>query len=185
MMLAIIIGCEIAFWVVLAAGIGARYLLKRPRLGLVLLACVPMIDLVLLLVTVLHLRAGATAEWAHGLAALYLGFSVVYGHMMIKWADRWAAYWWADGPKPLKLYGDEHRSWAVKDLGRSILAGAIAAGLLWLGIWYVGDETRTAAMSQWYATIAIVVVINAIVDLHDIVWPRKPATRRPASQPRA
>ena len=111
-MLALIIGCEIAFWVVLVAGLLARYVAKAPRLGLALLICVPLVDLVLLIATVVDLRSGATAEWAHGLAAVYLGFSVAYGHQMITWADGWAAYFWGSGPRPSKRYGREHATWA-------------------------------------------------------------------------
>ncbi len=35
---------EIAFWVVLAAGLAARYLLRRQRLSVVLLASAPLVD---------------------------------------------------------------------------------------------------------------------------------------------
>lgn len=65
---------------------GARgpLLLNKKRLGLVLLALAPVIDLLLLVATVTHLRSGAEAEWAHGLAALYIGFSIACGKRMIR-----------------------------------------------------------------------------------------------------
>ena len=59
MLIAIIVATEIGFWVVLGAGLAARYLLGRRRLGAVLLASVPLVDLVLLIATVLDLSGGA------------------------------------------------------------------------------------------------------------------------------
>ncbi|RQX50832.1 hypothetical protein DLJ57_10885, partial [Micromonospora chalcea] len=87
MLVAVIVGCEVAFWVVLLAGLIARYPLRRPRLGAALLIAVPVVDLVLLAATMIDLRRGATATFAHGLAAAYLGFSVAFGHRMVRWAD--------------------------------------------------------------------------------------------------
>ena len=87
MILAIIVACEIAFWVVIVFGLAIRYPLRRPRAGLVMLALVPLVDLILLLAVALNLRSGATATIAHSLAALYLGFSIAYGHRLIRWAD--------------------------------------------------------------------------------------------------
>lgn len=86
-----IIVCEIGFWVVLVLGLSARYVLRQRRLGTVLLLCVPLVDVALLAIIVIDLRGGATAHWSHGLGAVYLAVSVVYGHRMVAWADRWFA----------------------------------------------------------------------------------------------
>ncbi|MFD0533927.1 hypothetical protein ACFQY7_09240 [Actinomadura luteofluorescens] len=61
MLLAVIAGCEIGFWVLLAAGLLARYPLRLRRTGAALLLCVPLVDLVLLAATAIDLRGGATA----------------------------------------------------------------------------------------------------------------------------
>ena len=61
MLIALIVACEIGFWVVLGAGLVTRYLLGRRQLGAVLLTLVPLIDLVLLVATVIDLSGGATA----------------------------------------------------------------------------------------------------------------------------
>src|SRR5687768_1751843 len=79
MVIGFIIGCEIAFWVVLAAGLVLRYPLRRPRAGAVVLAGVPLVDLVLLIACAADLQGGATAGARHALAALYLGFSLAFG----------------------------------------------------------------------------------------------------------
>ena len=52
----------------------------------VLLLCVPLIDVVLLAATVLDLQRGASASFAHGLAAAYIGFTVAFGGVTIQWA---------------------------------------------------------------------------------------------------
>jgi hypothetical protein len=52
MLLAIIAGCEVGFWVILLAGLTARYLLGLRRMGEALLVCVPLVDLVLLVATI-------------------------------------------------------------------------------------------------------------------------------------
>lgn len=66
MILIAIVACEIGFWLVLLAGLLARYMLRRRRLGAVLLAGVPLIDIVLLALTVVDLRQGARPEFDTG-----------------------------------------------------------------------------------------------------------------------
>ncbi len=66
-----IIGCEIAFWIFVAAGLCVRYLLGKKRLGVALLMATPIIDLLLLVATVVDLQRGATASMVHGIAAIY------------------------------------------------------------------------------------------------------------------
>ena len=79
-MIAAAIGaCEIAFWLLVLGGLAARYVLVRPRLGAILLMCVPLVDGLLLAVTAVHIADGARADWTHGLAAVYLGFSIIVG----------------------------------------------------------------------------------------------------------
>jgi hypothetical protein len=48
---------------------------------------VPLVDAALLAATALHLAGGATAGWTHGLAALSLGVSVVFGPTLVRGAD--------------------------------------------------------------------------------------------------
>ena len=63
MIVAVIVACEIGFWVVLAAGLVSRYVLRRRRLSTALLAAVPLVDLVLLVVSVLDLRGASLIGW--------------------------------------------------------------------------------------------------------------------------
>ena len=96
---AFIIGCEILFWVFVLAGLSARYLLGLKRTGGIL-RCTPVIDLLLIAVTIIDLRGGAEAGFMHGLAAVYIGVTIAFGHRMIQWADARFAHRFAGGKKP-------------------------------------------------------------------------------------
>ncbi|GGC85029.1 hypothetical protein GCM10011512_09890 [Tersicoccus solisilvae] len=173
MIAAVIIACEVGFWVLIALGLIARYPLRMRRTGTVLLAATPVVDLVLLAVTVIDLRAGATAGLLHGLAALYLGFSIAYGHQMIRWADLRFAHRFAGGPPPRKLTGRVYATECWKDVARTVLAAAIASGLLALLTALVGDPSRTEALTGLYRILGIVVAVELIWAVSYTIWPRK------------
>ncbi|MGK0699646.1 hypothetical protein ACR3I8_08840 [Priestia flexa] len=100
--LAIILG-EVAFWMFLSLGLLSRYVWKKEKLSLILLAATPLIDLFLLGVTFMDLSNGTKPTFFHGLSAAYIAFSIVYGHQTIKWADQWANYRWNNGTLPEKI----------------------------------------------------------------------------------
>ncbi len=157
MIVAVIVACEVGFWVLLAAGLLARYGLRRPRLGAALLIGVPLVDLVLLAATVVDLRGGAVATAAHALAAVYIGFSVVFGHRTIRAVDARVAHRFAGGPAPSKPRRGAAHEWAqwLRGLG----AWAIACGLLAVAIVVVGDAGRTAELAGWIEGLTVVVVV--------------------------
>lgn len=164
MLVAIIVACEIAFWVVLLAGLAARYVLRRERLSTGLLVSVPLIDLVLLVATVLDLMGGATATGAHGLSAAYLGFSVAFGPSLVRWADVRVAHRFADGPPPAKppKGGAARARYEWREFGKAALAWLIACGLLGLAILLIGDADRTEALLGWIARLTLVLAIWSI-----------------------
>lgn len=170
---AVIIACEIGFWILLAAGLGARYLLRRPRLGVALLASTPVVDVVLLAATVIDLRTGGTAGLAHGLAALYLGYSLAHGHRLIAWADGWAAHRFDGAPRPARLHGRDYavRQWA--GAGRTLVAVTIAAGVLWLIALAATDPSRTAELDRLYPVLGILLAIDVIWAAGYTVWPKR------------
>lgn len=176
MILAIIVACEIAFWVVIVFGLAIRYPLRRPRAGLVMLALVPLVDLILLLAVALNLRSGATATFAHSLAALYLGFSIAYGHRLIRWADIRFAHRFAGGPAPEKLHGAAYTRLCWADVARTALAAAIACGMTGLLVTWVGETDRTAALDSTYQWASFILVIDVLWAISYTVWPRKVAT---------
>ncbi len=176
MIVGLIIACEIGFWVLIALGLIARYLLRRPRLGAVLLVLTPVVDLVLLLAVGIDLRTGGDATRAHALAAIYLGFSIVYGHRMIRWADVRFAHRFAGGPRPVKRYGSDYARDCWLGVVRTAGAAAIAAGVLALLILIAAPGANTDALAATYRVLAIIVAAEAIWAASYTIWPK----RRPA-----
>ncbi|MGP4051701.1 hypothetical protein [Streptomyces sp. 2A115] len=175
MIVTLIVVCEVAFWVLLAAGLAARYLLKMPRTGLALLLCEPLLEVVLFTVTAIDLRNGAEPDWKHGLAAVYIGFTVGLGHSTIKWADAHVAHRFAGGPPPVKppKYGmaRARHEWLVA--GRWITAAVVAMALLQAAIWYVGSGGETDSLRTWQSRMLFVIGINLIIALSYTVFPKK------------
>ncbi|KDN83568.1 hypothetical protein [Kitasatospora cheerisanensis] len=175
-MVSLILAGEAGFWVVLAAGLLARYVLRLRRTGLVLLALLPVVDLVILGATVADLRGGAVADSTHGLAAAYVGFSLAYGHRLVRWADGHAAHRLAGGPKPAGApkYGAPRAryEWGVFLL--TLLASVVTVALVAAVQWLVGDAARTAALDSWYPRMAVVVGINLVIAASYTLFPKQP-----------
>jgi hypothetical protein len=175
-LLLFIVGCEIAFWVFLLAGLAVRYLARMRRLGALLLAAVPLIDLFLLGTTVLHLRSGGVADQTDGLAAAYIGFSVAFGPSFIRRMDARFAYRFAHGPKPPRpaRYGGERASYEWREFRKALLAWGISCALLLGGFYLVGDGARGAALLAWIAQLTLVLLIWLIWPVSHTLWPSKP-----------
>ncbi|MFF4589675.1 hypothetical protein [Streptomyces sp. NPDC001388] len=186
MIVALIIACEVAFWVLLAAGLACRYVFRMPRLGLVLLCCEPLLEAVLFAVSAVDLRNGAEPDWRHGLAAVYIGFTVGLGHSTIRWADARVAHRFAGGPPPARppKYGTARALHEWKVAGRWILAALVAAALLQAAVWYVGGDGETGSLRAWQQRMLFVVGINLVIAASYTVFPkRRPrgeAEREPA-----
>ncbi len=117
-----------------------------------MLACVPFIDLILLGATVLDLRMGATATFAHGLAAAYIGFTVAFGSITIRWADNWFARRFAGAaklPSP-PTHGWKRVKYEFTLWGRCLLAAFVMCLLLAAAIALVNDPLRTEELHLWF-----------------------------------
>jgi hypothetical protein len=177
MILAIIIGCEIGFWVLLGLGLASRYLWNMRWLSTALLLAVPLVDVVLLVASVVDMRGGAEANWSHGLAAAYIAYSIVFGHRTVKWADAKFAHRFADGPKPWKPpAGGMARAryeWGI--WLRIVVAYGIACALL-LGLtWIVDDPSRTAELTAFMGDLLKIPLIAAIWPVSYTLFPKKVA----------
>jgi hypothetical protein len=172
---AAIIACEVGFWVVLLAGLVTRYGLRRPRIGAVLLACVPLVDLALLVFSIVDLRRGGHAGTGHGLAAVYLGVTVAYGHRVVRWADGWFAYRFAGAPRPAKppRGGPAHARHERAQWLRHLLAWALGCALLGAGIGYVGDLARTQALLRIAGGWTFVLAIDFLIAFSYTLFPRR------------
>ncbi|WP_130616305.1 hypothetical protein [Cohnella abietis] len=170
-----IIGCEIAFWVFVLAGLVCRYILRLKTVGAALLLCTPIIDLILLVVTVIDLRNGADASITHGLAAVYIGASIGYGHSMIKWADVRFANRFAGGPPPQKKakYGREHARNERLGWLRHLLSWAIGCAILYGMIWFVDEDGRTEGLLQLTRIWSMLLGLDFLYSFSFTLWPRR------------
>lgn len=148
----LILACEVLFWLALGSGLAARYWLRRPRLSRALLFSVPGIDLLLISFTAADLKGGAPVTFAHGLAAAYVGFTVAFGSLAVKWADARFAHWFASGPQPIAAPA---RGWSAVRYDillwlRAVVAWTVAVALLGVLITYVNDPATTRPLLVWY-----------------------------------
>lgn len=174
-MITLIICCEIGFWVCLAIGLVARYLLRAQRLSMAILLGAPALDVALLLATAVSLSRGAPPETGHAIAAIYLGFSVAYGHRLIKWADVRFAHRFDGGPAPEKLAGAAYTKRCWGTVGQTGLAAAIACATT-VGLTTVTEPgVDTAALSRTYQWMAIAFVAEVIWAVSYTIWPRPSA----------
>ncbi|MCC2336107.1 hypothetical protein [Cellulomonas wangsupingiae] len=158
---ALVITCEVAFWVFLAAAVVARYVLRRRRLSTVLLLCEPLIEVVLLVATVTDLLRGAEATWTHGLAALYLGFTVAFGRYTVHKVDGWVAWRLFDGPRPPRVPSGgrakvvhEWKLWL-----RVLLAWAVAVAVLGVLLLIADDPAQRQVLLGWAGRATLVMGI--------------------------
>ncbi|MFI0713227.1 hypothetical protein ACH4SK_21755 [Streptomyces inhibens] len=182
MVVALIIACEVGFWVLLVAGLALRYLARMPRTGAMLLLMEPLLELILLVVTAIDLKNGAAADWKHGLAAVYIGFTVAYGHYTIKWVDGHFAHRFAGGPPPVKRYGLARAAHEGKVWLRTVLMAVVACALLQVAIWYVGDGGDTKSLHEWQGTSLKIVSIHAVIALTYLIWQKKDPGRTTATE---
>ncbi|MDR3084660.1 MAG: hypothetical protein LBV60_27720 [Streptomyces sp.] len=175
MIVGLIIACEVGFWVLLAAGLAVRYLLKMRRTSVALLLCEPLLEVVLFVATAIDLKNGAEPSWEHGLAALYIGFTVGYGHYTVRWLDGHAAHRLSGAPRPPKppKYGlararHEGRLWL-----RTVLAAAVALALLQGAVWDVGDGADIESLRSWQWTALRVAAIHGVIALTYLLFPKK------------
>ncbi len=166
-----IVCCEILFWVFIVAGLIVRYGFRREKLGFRLMTMSPVIDIVLLVLTVLDLSRGSTATLAHGLAAIYIGVSLAFGKQMIAWAD--GVY------RRMILkeqVAKERISRARRERNgfyRHILAFLIGGALLGAMILWLGNTEQTESLLRTLQLWGLVLVIDGVISMSYTVFPAR------------
>ncbi len=166
-----IVCCEILFWIVIVAGLIVRYGFRREKLGFRLMAMSPVIDIVLLVLTVFDLSRGSTATLAHGLAAIYIGVSLAFGKQMIAWAD--GVY------RRVILreqVAKERISRARRERNgfyRHILAFLIGGALLGAMILWLGNTEQTKSLLRTLQLWGLVLVIDGVISMSYTVFPAR------------
>ncbi|MCG7287248.1 hypothetical protein MHY85_14880 [Cellulomonas sp. ACRRI] len=161
----LVVACEVAFWVFLAAAVVARYVLRRRRLSTVLLLCEPLLEVVLVVATVGDLLRGSEATWTHGLAALYLGFTVAFGKRTVHAVDAWVAHRFFGGPEPVRppKHGPVRVRYEWALWLRVLLAWAVAWAVLGVLMLVASGAGEAAAQQRevllgWGARATLVLV---------------------------
>jgi hypothetical protein len=176
MLLSLIVACEVTFWLFLLLGLWLRYALQLRRTGAVVLAGVPLIDVVLLIATALHLRSGASPDLAAGLAAVYIGVSVAFGPSIIRRMDARFAHRFGRTPAPpgRPAYGKERARHEWREFRKAALAWAISVVLLLAGTVLAGGLDAGAPLLGWIAYVTLVLLIWLIWPVTYTLWPAKP-----------
>jgi hypothetical protein len=152
LLFALIVGCEVVFWLVLLASLVVRYVLRREVISKRLLWCLPAVDVLLLAFTAMDLRAGTPATFAHGLAAAYVGFTLAFGSVLIGHTDAWFAHRFAAGPTPARA---STGGWSLVryDLAlwlRCIAAWTVALTLIELLVAFVARDAAAEELRAWH-----------------------------------
>ncbi len=178
----LILGCEVAFWLLLVLALAVRYLLQRKQLSRALLFALPVVDLLLLATTALDLRAGTPATFAHGLATAYVGFTIAFGSVLVGWADQRFAHWFASGPPPVT---PPKRGWPAVQYElvlwlRSIVAWIITVALLSALIAYVDNEAISRELYDWFRiAFGSVILWFVFGPIWSLLFFRRRAPKRP------
>ncbi len=158
---AVIVACEAGLWILLGAGLVARYLLRLRSVSTVLLASIPLLDVVLVVAVALDLQRGEPAGTVHGLAGIYLGSSIAFGPTIVRWADARFAHRFAGGPAPVRVprHGPQRRAHVRREWRRVVAAAAIASAVL-LGLaLFSGGPEQDAVLLGWIGRCWLVVAI--------------------------
>lgn len=155
-MVGYILGGEVLFWVLLLAGVSSRYLLGWRVTSAGLLLATPVVDLAIIALTYVDLAGGARSDFSHGLAAFYVGFSIVFGPEIIARFDRRFARRHTglseDQLPPVPIRTD------LAYLCRCLIASGITVVLLAIGIALAGW-----ADSFWLIYWIVVAVSTAVM----------------------
>ena len=179
---AVIAAGEAGFWVLIAARLAARYGLRARRTSAVLLALVPLIDLEVLVAAAADLAGGAKANFTHGLAAVYLGFSVVFGPSLVRWADVRFAHRFAGGPAPQKApkHGPERVAHLMREWYRVLGTVTVASAVLVVMILFFAAPEDQAGLWSWIGRAWVIVGLWFVFGP---LWERGKSALSPQPQP--
>lgn len=169
-MLPYIIAGEVLFWCLLLAGLLARYLLRWRTVSTTLLVATPLVDLAIIALTYVDLAGGAPSDFSHGLAAFYVGFSIIFGPEIISRADRRFARRFTDLPDDALPALPEHTP--VQYWLRCLVAASITIALLALGMAIAGFAD-SFWLIYWIIVAASTVVLWALVGPVRDWWRRR------------
>jgi hypothetical protein len=106
------------------------------------------------------LLRGAEPTWTHGLAALYLGFTVGFGKLTVHKVDAWVAHRFAGGPppEPRPREGAAARSHEWRLWGRVVVAWLVSCGVLGVLVLIATAPDQREVLAFWAGRATLVLV---------------------------
>ena len=146
-----IFGARIGFWVVLGAGMVVRYLLRLRHTSTVILAGIPMLDLVLVIGTAVDLHRGAQVGVEQALPAFDFGSSLAFGPATLRWADAGIAHRFSGGlgPQRVPKHGPERKAYLLLEWRRVVVTATIASVVLAVLICYFATAQQQGVLWWW------------------------------------
>ncbi|MDI6629411.1 hypothetical protein [Rhodococcus cercidiphylli] len=150
--------CEIGFWVLVIGGLCLRYLARMRRASTITLALLPVLDLVLIGAVALDLHRGGDVEFAHRLAGIYLGWTVVFSHSTVAWLDVRFAHQFAGGPAPVKApkTGPQAYRKEIRGFVKWLVAATIALVITYGLAYTVADSEQAAALKTVIQPLGVI-----------------------------
>ncbi|WP_232223975.1 hypothetical protein [Anoxybacteroides tepidamans] len=176
-----IVICELLFWVFVVSGLFTRYVLKWKKTSAWLFFCTILADVVLLIIAIMDLSRGETAQLTHALAAVYIGISIVYGRRAIQWADDQFVRRVMKISRPaanVPRFGKAHAKYERQGWYRHWFAWAIGNAIILLMIWLVGDFMKAKELIKVTLFWSLILCGDFLWSFSYTIWPRKaPQTR--------
>ncbi|MET0423805.1 MAG: 2TM domain-containing protein, partial [Actinoplanes sp.] len=118
---------------------------------------------------------GGTGSAAHGLAAVYLGCSIVFGHSMMRWADQRFAHRFAGGPPPVRppRFGRARAAYERRAWLQHLLAYVTSGVVLGVFTLLVGEADRAWPLWQPMRVWGLVLLIDLVVSLSYTLAPKR------------
>lgn len=76
-------------------------------------------------------------------------------------------------PRPTKRYESAYTAECWRDMVRTGIAVAIAAGVLWLLITISSDPQRSAALTSMFGILGIIAAVELVRAIGYTLWPKK------------
>ncbi|WP_414051448.1 hypothetical protein [Macrococcus animalis] len=174
LILLLIIAAEIMFWVFIILGLIARYTFKKEKLSLILLSSTISVDLFLVICTTIDLRSGNEASVFHGIAAVYIGVSLMFGKQMIQYADnKYQVLILKRNIDENKLSGMDYARNYLLSYIKHIGAFIIAYLLIMIMKWLINDSNQTKQLTGIINIWQVVLIIDLIITISWFIWPKK------------
>lgn len=133
-----------------------------------------MVDILLLVITIVNVLRGHSSSHGSTLVPFYVGFSVAWGHRIIKWCDRYILFKLGKGAAPKTFIPTIRKQRVVYESQKfllDIIAVTLISTILILCIYFGGGiNTLTMPFVDSFKTLGVIAVILLIIDVNYIIF---------------